>query len=265
MFEVLKMELELRGYSKKTIKSYLYYNFDFIDFIKKRPNYVSVSDIKKYLIYNINKKPRTINLIISSLKFYYDIICKKRLFKYIKRMKQEKNIPLVISRENIKQMIDMTHNLKHKILIELLYGSGLRVGECVKLKITDLNLNEGYGIIRQGKGKKDRYIILSGKFVYDFRNYFNKRKDDNHYIFNTSKGHYSIRTAEVIVNNAARKIGLNVFPHALRSSFATHLIDNNVHISKIQKLLGHSKRQTTENYIKTSTKDLKEISSPLDL
>src|SRR3989338_9605132 len=177
MFDILNEELELLGYSKETIDVYIHYNQDFLRFIKKEPKCVSSQDIKRYLLHNINKKPRTINLMISALKFYYDRIYHKKLFHSIRRMKQEKHIPLVISKENIRKMIESTSNIKHRILIELLYGSGLRAGECTRLRINDLNLDEGYGIIRQGKGKKDRYIILSERFVNDMRNYLSKRKD----------------------------------------------------------------------------------------
>ena len=163
-------------------------------------------------------------------------------------------------------MIDSLSNKKHKLIIEFLYSSGLRVSECVSLKTSDLNLNEKMGIVRGGKGKKDRNIILSKKLVYDLERYLNKRKDENPYVFHVNETHLSVRQAQKIVHDAAKKAGIQkrVFCHALRSSFATHLLENGTDIRIIQELLGHSNIQTTERYTKVSTAQLKKVISPFD-
>lgn len=264
----MRAELRLAGYSDRTTKTYLYNVEKFFEFIQKKPQEVTQHDVKLYLTYLLDKgcKERTVNLAISSVKFYFEQIMKRKLFSNIKRLKLPKNIPTVLSKEEIKAMILNTRNTKHKLLIELLYSSGLRVSEAVKIKIIDMDFNDKYGLIR-GKGKKERFVILSEKFVLDMDNYLKQRKEDSIYLFNSRKGHYSIGTAQKIVKEAAKRAGIrkNVFCHALRSSFATHLIENKTEEGVVQKLLGHSRRETTRCYIKSSNSFIKDVTSPLDL
>jgi len=269
-FDNLVVELKLRGYSKRTIESYVFHNRKFLEFIRKEPRQITQYDIKRYLLHlieNKKSKPRTVNLAVSALKFYYREFL-KRNFNKIRRMKQEKHLPLVIPKDAIKRMISATKNPKHMVLIEIMYSSGLRVTECVKLRIDNLNLNNRTGIVKRGKGKKDRMIILSKRMIEDLRRYLETRKDSNPYVFISqynSNTHISARTAQKIIENSARKAGISrIYCHALRASFATHLINNGTDISLVQKLLGHSSISTTQNYIKVSTKDIKDIKNPLD-
>jgi integrase/recombinase XerD len=261
-------ELRIRSYSERTTKAYLYNVKKFFEFIQKKPQEVTQQDIKLYIAYLVDKgcKERTINLNISSLKFYFEEIMKRKLFTNIKRLKIPKNIPTILSKEEIKSMILNTRNSKHKLLIELLYSSGLRVSEAVKIKTIDMDLNENFAIIN-GKGKKQRYVILSEKFIIDMNNYLKARNNDSVYLFDTRKGHYCIGTAQKIIKQAAKRAGLkkNVFCHALRSSFATHLIDEKTDEGIVQKLLGHARRETTRCYIKSSNNFIKDVTSPLDL
>jgi len=266
--KLMQAELRLAGYSDRTTKAYLYNVEKFFEFIQKKPQEVTQHDVKLYLTYLLDKgcKERTVNLTISSVKFYFEQVMKRRLFSNIKRLKLPKDIPVVLSKEEIKAMILNTRNSKHRLLIELLYSSGLRVSEAISIKTVDMDFNEKFAIIR-GKGKKQRYVVLSEKFIIDMNNYLKMREDESIYLFNTRKGHYSIGTAQKIVKQAAKRAGIikNVFCHALRSSFATHLIENKTGEGIVQKLLGHSRRETTRGYIKSSTLNLKDVTSPLDL
>ncbi len=269
MISKLKTELQIRGFSERTVRSYLFHNQKFLDFIEKQPEDIITDDIKKYMAYLMvekKQKPASVNLALSALRFLYDEIMKKSLFVDIKAPKNEKKLPIVLSKEEISRMIDSLDNKKHKLIIEFLYSSGLRVSECVNLKIDDLSLNERMGIVRSGKGKKDRNIILSKKLVEDLEKYLKKRKDTNPYVFPVKDKHISVRQAQKIVHDAAKKAGIQkrVFCHALRSSFATHLLENGTDIRIIQELLGHSNIQTTERYTKVSTAQLKKVISPFD-
>ncbi|MBA3064640.1 tyrosine-type recombinase/integrase, partial [Candidatus Woesearchaeota archaeon] len=147
-----------------------------------------------------------------------------------------------------------------------MYSSGLRVSECVSIKTEDLNLQEKMGLIKSGKGKKDRNIILSRKLVSDLTEYLANRNDDNPYVFPVKDKHISVRQAQNVVHDAAKKAGIQkrVFCHALRSSFATHLLENGTDIRIIQELLGHSNIQTTERYTRVSKAQLKKVTSPFD-
>ncbi|MBL7054585.1 tyrosine-type recombinase/integrase [Candidatus Woesearchaeota archaeon] len=262
-------DLRLRNYSKRTIDSYFYHNNKFLEFVDKSPKDVSKEDIKKYLSYlAINKevKPATFNLILSSIKFYYEEVLKKRFKLDLKRAKLGKSLPVVISRKEIKQMIEVTSNQKHKLLITVLYSAGLRVSECLSLKIDHISLENKSGIIRKGKGNKDRFFKLSEFAVNLIKRYIEKRNDNNPYLFKDHQGHLSVRSAQVIVKKAAKNAGIKqrVFCHALRSSFATHLIEDKVPINIVQKLLGHKNINTTLGYLNTSASFMDNVESPLD-
>ncbi len=268
-FKELETELKLRGYTEQTIRSYLYENRRFIEFLGTdiSPENVSEKHIRSYLAYLVSDKklrPASINLVISALKFFYSEVLKKDI--NIKRQKSEKKLPVVLSKDEIKLMIEKTKNKKHKLLIELLYGTGLRVSEAVNLKIEDLNLDEPLNIIRGGKGKKDRQIILPLRLRRKLKSYLKRRRDNNPYLFHYRDSHISTRQAQRIVKNAAIRAGIRkrVFCHALRSSFATHLLNSGVDIRAIQVLLGHKRLSTTQIYTAVSDELLRHIKSPLD-
>jgi|TARA_Y100000310_G_scaffold342122_1_gene443881 site-specific recombinase XerD len=272
MDEILKKletELKIRGFSKNTLRNYVDHNKRFREYIKKDLKDVTGNDVKQYMAFLMsekNQKPASVSLMISSLKFMFKEVLKKNVFDDIKTPKQEKKIPTVLTKEEIKKMLEMTKNFKHKVLIEFLYSSGLRVSECASIKIDDIDLHEKMGTIRAGKGNKDRHIILSEQLIEDLREYLAGRSDDNPYVFNIRDTHITIRQAQRIVKEASRRaeIKKRVFCHALRSSFATHLLDSGVDIRVIQELLGHSNLQTTQRYTKVSREQLKKVKSPLD-
>ncbi len=264
----LEYELNALGVSDKTIKAYIFQNRKFLEIINKDLTKITSNDLKDYIIYLRNKKykPATINLAISSIKFLYKGILRKNRFSKIKSVKKENKNPTILTKEEIISMIDNTSNIKHKLLIEFLYDTGVRVGELVNLKFNDMYLEEKIGIVRSGKGRKDRYIKLSDRLIKDLNYYKQYRTDSNPFIFNNSMNHITIRTAEAVIKQASKKakIKKRVYPHALRASCATHLADNNTDITDIQKLLGHSKLETTQIYVYKSPKHIKRIKAPLD-
>jgi len=237
--------------------------------MKKPAKSVTEQDLKHYIAHLMTDKhlkPASINLALSSIKFYYKNILKKDIFTDIKPPKIEKKLPTVLTKSEVKLLIGAPSNEKHKILIEFLYSSGLRVSEAVKMKINDLDFNEHMGIVRSGKGKKDRNIILSKDFVSNLKHYLSTRKEDSEYVFPSYRDHITERMAQKIVNDNAKKAGITkrVFCHALRSSFATHLLEAGTDIRVIQELLGHSDISTTQRYVNVSTQQLKKVQSPLD-
>ncbi len=212
-------------------------------------------------------KPASVNLALSSIKFYFKEILKKNIASNIKAPKIEKKLPTVLTMDEIKSLLDATKNARQRLLIELLYSSGLRVSEAVKLEVNDLDLAENMGTVRSGKGKKDRNIILSKSFVKALNIYLGERKIDSKFIFNSRDGHLTERMAQRIVNESAQRAGIKkrVYCHALRSSFATHLLDAGTDIRVIQVLLGHSDISTTQRYTTVSRKQLRKVKSPLDV
>lgn len=270
MIDKLQTELKIRGFSDQTINSYTFHNTKFLEFSKKEPKSIEKDDIKSYMAYLISDKglkPTSVSLAMSSLRFLYDEMLNKNLFADIKMPKLEKKLPTVLTKDEVKKLIEAIDNPKHNLLVKMLYSSGLRVSECVNLKFDDLDLDEGMGTVRAGKGNKDRNIILSQDLIKDLRTYQNNPKvDESGSIFAVKEKPMSVRQAQRIVTDAAKKAGIKkrVFCHALRSSFATHLLEGGTDIRIIQELLGHSNLATTQRYTQVSREQLKKVRSPLD-
>lgn len=268
-FDNFIQEMKLRGYSKQTIDQYLYFNTSFFGYVGKEARQVRSSDIRSYLLFLLAKgaQPRTINLVHNALKCYYGSFLNKKLFGDIKRSKIPNDMPNIISKEEIMSMINNTNFLKHKLLIELLYSSGIRVGEAVKIRIEDIDIDEKIIFIKKGKGSKDRFVITSQKFIFHLKDYLKNKEKQSIYLFdNNTTGHITIRSAEEIVKSAAKRAGIRkrVYPHLLRACFATHILENGVQLHEVQKLLGHADIKTTKGYVNIKTDHLKKIKSPLD-
>lgn len=264
--KVLIDEMKVRGYSRKTIETYLYINKTFLGKIRKSPKDISKKDINDYLVslYDRNKASATRHLTCSALKFYYETVLKRRF--QLKHPKKSNKLSSVLSKQEILEMISALPNPKHRLLVELMYGSGLRVGEARKVKIEDFDAERKVLFVRSGKGDKDRIVNLSGKFISEFTRF---AKGKNGYLFEPSARpgkHICERTAQNIVKNAAKmaNIGKKAHPHTLRTSYATHLIENGIDISYVQKLLGHSRLSTTQAYIRLGQDSIRKIKSPLD-
>ena len=272
MLKKLETELKIRGFSPKTINAYVSHNKRFLEFCKKDVEQVDENDVKAYMAHLMDKgqKPASVSLAMSAIRFLYDEMLDKGIFVKIKLPKAEKKLPTVLSKDEIRKILNVTKNPKHKLLIELMYSSGLRVSECVKLKIGDIDIGRKVGIVNQGKGRKDRLFLLSGKFLEDFNGYIAKRNNGNNYdayVFNDyANGHITTRTAEKIIKNAAKKAGImkRVHCHMMRASFATHLFEENVKEEYIQRLMGHARRETLQRYLSVKVGDALKVKSPLD-
>ena len=269
MLNKLETELKIRGFSSKTIGTYLFHNKRFLNFIKKEPQSVDENDAKNYIAYlmaDLKLSPASVNLALSSVKFFCNEILQNRAFNAIKAPKSEKKLPTVLTKDEIKKLLGAIKNPKHKLLVEFMYSSGVRVSECVNLKAEDLDINEKIGKLKHGKGNKERYIILSDNLISHLNDYLKNKKDNSQFIFSVKGRPITTRQAQNVVKDAAKKAGIKkrVFCHALRSSFATHLLEAGTDIRIIQELLGHSNLATTQIYTKVSTQQLKKVRSPLD-
>lgn len=264
--ENLETELKLRAFSQRTVQSYLYYNKKFLEFAKKEPDQMIEDDVKNYIAYLMGKNisPKSIILIKAALKFFYSEVLKKNIVN-IKSPKVSKKLPVVLTKEEVKILIDSVKNEKHKLIISLLYSSGLRLSELINLKVGDLELEEKVGWVRSGKGAKDRLFILPNLLIEDLKKYVSG-KNENDYIFSGHKEQMSARNVQKIVSLATKRAGISkhVHVHTLRHSFATHLLESGEDIRKIQELLGHSNLSTTQIYTHVSTEELKKIKNPLD-
>ena len=266
----LAQELIIRGFSRRTIKSYLSQNQRFLDWLGSSAKEANSQDIKNYLLYlkSQGQSNTSLNQTISALKFYYSQILKRKLFFNIKRPKREKFLPVVLTRNEVIKIINSSSNLKHKLLLSLLYGSGLRVSEVVKIKISHLDLASRSLLVKDSKGAKDRYTLLSGISLKFLNLYLVRLPLEQKYLFagQSGKSRLSQRSAQKIFDQALAKSGLKkeASCHSLRHSFATHLLEKGVDIRHIQKLLGHQNIKTTEIYTQVARDFWQGIKSPLD-
>jgi len=263
----LEVELKISKNSPHTIQSYIKANQKLLDFTKKSPPQSTTNDVKLFISENLtDKAAMSINLFLAAIKYAYLTIFNNDITASIKRPKKEKHIPTTLSKEEIKKLLNEIKNEKSKLMISLIYACGLRVSELTKLKISDLNFPEKIGHIHQAKGNKDRIFNIPEFLIEDLQ-YQTKQqmKKKEKYFFTARNGKLSERNIQKIVSSAANRAGLkNVHTHTLRHSFATHLLENNVDIRKIQELLGHANLSTTQIYTHVSTEELKKIKSPID-
>ena len=172
----------------------------------------------------------------------------------------------MLSKEEIALIIKTIDNLKHKMIISILYSGGLRRSEILYLKISDIHSDRGLLRINGAKGKKDRFTLLSQALLEPLREYY-RQYHPKIYLFEGQKGgQYSAESISKILKNSAKKAGINrvVTPHMLRHSFATHLLEQGTDLRYIQELLGHSSSKTTEIYTHVAVKNFKNIINPID-
>ncbi|CEG14019.1 Phage integrase family protein (fragment) [groundwater metagenome] len=269
-FEDLRRELVSRKYSPKTIKTYLYYNEDFLRFAKRNSTEVTNEDIKNYLFYLAEKKwesASSLNIAINALKFYYGDVLNRGFVYDIMRPKKDNKLPVVLSKEEVSKILSSVPNIKHRALLMLAYSAGLRVSEVVKLRVEDIDAQRKLIHIRSAKGRKDRYTLLSEVTLKTLHLYRDEFKPNEWLFPGAEKGrHISIRTAQAIFEHANERAGIvkDVTIHSLRHSFATHLLESGTDLRYIQELLGHQSSKTTEIYTHVSSRSLSKIINPLD-
>jgi site-specific recombinase XerD len=265
---LLREEMKLKNFSPRTVESYCYYIQNCLKYARVSPNLITESFIREYLSFlqSQNRSASTLNTAYSALKFYFEKILRRKFFIHIPRSKKEKTLPNVLSKSEMRRLIQGTNNPKHHTIISLLYGSGLRVGELVRLKMQDVDFDRKLVHVVLGKGKKDRYTLLPESLLTILQKQKLLKKSHD-YLFTNEKGnHLTEKTIERIVKNAAGKAQIfkHVSPHTLRHSFATHLLENGTDIRYIQELLGHTKIETTQIYTHVTIKNTN-IISPLDV
>lgn len=262
----LAVELKLKGSSEKTVKIYSYFLEKFLKYTNKTLDEISKDDIKSFLASLIDRySNKSRALATSALRFFFKkIINKSDIMNDIETPKKEQYLPNVLTKQEVKQLIDFAQTKKSKLIVSLLYSSGIRVSELVNLKVNNLDLNNKKGKVH-GKGNKSRQIFLSEQLCQELQNYLNE-KNPSIFLFSKNDKPLTTRNIQKIIKKTSEKAGLNkkVTPHTLRHSFATHLLESGIDIRKIQVLLGHSRIDTTQIYTKVSTKDLEDIKNPLD-
>lgn len=265
---LLHQHMQLKNFSLRTIQSYSHYIQDCLKYANISANLVNEEHIRDYLLFlqQKNSSASTLNTAYSALKLYFEKILRRKFFVHIPRSKREKKLPSVLSKDEVKKLIQVTTNIKHKTMIQLLYGAGLRVGELVRIKMYQLDFERMRIHVVQAKGNKDRYTLIPQSLIEILQKQ-KKFKKPNDFLFTNTKGDcLTTKTVQNIVEQASikAKIAKRVSPHTMRHSFATHLLENGTDIRYIQELLGHTKIETTQLYTHVAIQQTS-IQSPLDL
>jgi integrase/recombinase XerD len=268
--ELIRKEGFRRGLRNETIKTYITTVNKFLRIHRMDAREITRHDILKHLenLRKWNRAPSTINVHLNALKFFYEQVLRKKLTVNINFDKVRKRLPDFLTKTETIRLFENINNDKHKLVVKLLYATGMRVGELVKLKVRDFQFNQNYGWVRDGKGGKDRLFVVSKKLKAELMKRISENalgRDD--WIFKgQGNSHYSSESVRVIIKKAARKSGIakNVYPHTLRHSFATHLIENGYAITEVQPLLGHYSINTTMIYLHMASPQLLKVRSPYD-
>ncbi|WP_424964068.1 site-specific tyrosine recombinase/integron integrase [Ekhidna sp.] len=269
--EQLRTKLAARRYSMSTQKVYYHCFRSFLSYVYPLPlHHVGREQVYSYhreMIEKQNISRSTQNQSINAIKFYLEhVLGQDRQSFNLERPKKVKKLPDVLSVEEVARILKATHHLKHKAILTTIYSAGLRIGELLDLKTTDIDSSNMRIWIRAGKGCKDRLTTLSPHLLKLLRVYFRKYRPYEYLFEGQHGGPYSPTSVRKILAKACKRAGIKkkVRPHTLRHSFATHLLEQGTNLRYIQTLLGHTSAKTTEIYTHVSTKNLEEIKSPLD-
>lgn len=266
-----KKLLSIKRYSYSTIKSYSNALKNFLDaFPGSEPSQINVTQIEHFInsmVVDKNISQAYQKVLVAAIKMFYNEMLRKNYnLNYLFPDRTEKKLPVILDVSEIKAMLDSIQNLKHKAILSLIYSAGLRVSEAIEMKVSDIDSKRMLIRVRQAKGKKDRYVMLSEKLLFLLREYYKEYKPKE-YLFEGQKGSkYSSRSIQSIFRQALKKANVQkkASVHTLRHSFATHLLEAGTDIRIIQQLLGHNSIKTTQIYTQVSNSKISKVKSPLD-
>lgn len=263
--------MEIRNYSPRSIICYVQMLANASRYYHRSPDGLSLEEIKKYLHYCIHVRGlsvSTVNQTISSFKILFqDVLGKSWENIKIKRPRKNKHLPDILSKEEVGKMIRLTANPKHKVIIALLYSSGVRREELLNLKIRDIDSKRMLIRVRNGKGNKSRDTLLAKNTLDLLRGYYRSCHPAEYLIESYRPGvPYSGSSVIKVVQRAVQRASItkHIFPHSLRHTFATHLLEQGTNLKVIQKLLGHTSLRSTMVYLHLARTDYKDVKSPFD-
>ncbi len=271
-FEIRKYKEYLKShrYGRSTINSYSQMMVNFLGFQKKGTEMLLLSDIHDYNYHFIIKRRYSISYqrqMVSAMKlFFMHIVVPTFRIDELERPHKEKKLPLVLSKEEVKKILENISNLKHKTIISTLYSSGLRISELLKLQLRDIDSARMVIRIIQSKGRKDRIVRLSEANLLLLRMYYKKYRPRK-YLFEGARGNvYSATSVRKILHRGCCKAGIvkKVTPHTLRHTYATHMLELGVDLRYVQNLLGHSRPETTMIYTHVTSDKLRMLANPFD-
>lgn len=242
----------------------------FLYFPQTNPAEIKEAQIRRYLVYLIEQvgiKPSTQGQVINAIKAFYERVMKQeKKTYYLPRPKKWRQLPTILSEKEVTDLLKSVDNLKHRCILMLIYAAGLRIGEITNLKIRDVDSHRMRLFVKAGKGKKDRYTLLSEKVLINLRKYYKQYTPKDWLFEGTDGGKYSVRSVQNIFRQACQNAGIrkHATVHTLRHSFATHLLEKGISLRYIQQLLGHESSKTTEIYTHLTSKGFGKLTSPID-
>ena len=264
-------DMQIRNLSPVTQDCYLRAMAQFAAYFGISPDQLGPEHIRKYQLYLIHEKQASSSShsqFTAAARFLYGTTLKRRRhLEFIPYPKREKTLPVVLNRDEVRRLIQAPSNIKHRMILKTLYATGVRVSEVVALTIDDIDSHEMIVRIRQGKGRRDRYVMLAQCLLEELREYW-KYCRPTHVLFPRRKSQSPLvtRTVNRVCEDAAQKAGLkkHITPHTLRHSFATQLLLDGENLLTIQALLGHRSLRTTARYLHISASAIRNTVSPLD-
>lgn len=263
----LENEMRLRGMSPRSVRAYVSCVRAFLLFVGQGFECLDELKVKAFLLQKQDEglAPQSVNLYLNAITFFYRHVMKERKRLDIRFARKPKRLPVVLSHEEVLQIIGSYVNRKHQLLIALAYGAGMRVSEVVNLRVHDIDFERGLLIVRSGKGGRDRQTLLPSKLVADLKRVTALKHPDDVLFASERGGRLSTRTAQKIFEQGLKRADIHKKAtfHSLRHSFATHLLEKGTDIRYVQELLGHQNIKTTQVYTRVTTRAMKRIESPL--
>ncbi len=268
----LQEQITLKGYSENTLRTYSLEFAQLLYTLKSHPvDELTPERLRSYFLYchqKLKLSESEIHSRINAVKFYFEqVLHQDKMFFDIPRPKKPFILPKMLDKKEVKRVIDALENSKHKLILQLAYGMGLRVSEVTALKVTDINSHTMTVRVEQGKGKKDRVVVLPESVLDSLRAYYKEYRPKEYLFEGQFGGKYSTRSAQAVFKNAMRKAGIDkrIGVHGLRHSYATHLLETGTDMRFIQELLGHNSIKTTQIYTHISDVSKSNVKSPLDM
>lgn len=268
----LQQDMQLKNFTQNTCKDYYYFVKRFLDYTGKNAMSVTYADIREFIFHMKdveNKKPSTINVYTAAIRFFFEYTLGYVWdSKKIPKMKRDRILPVILTKEQVNLLIDSMDNYKHKAIAATIYSSGLRVSEACRLRYEDIRRSQGMIHVPLSKNRQDRYTILSDRNLEILTEYWYRYDRPMGWLFPSTVRDEPLTNAavELFIKKHAQRLGLpeGVTPHTLRHCFACHALEDGVSHTFIQQLLGHRSPNSTNVYLQMTSKALMGIQSPFD-
>ncbi len=267
----MEEELKLRGYSPRTHEAYIHWVRQFAAHYRRPPEQMGAEEVRAYLVDLLeNRKLARSSLVqaLCALKFFYSQVLHRPCeVENLRFPRQKRKLPTVLSEPEVRRLLEAAEDLREQAILMTLYSAGLRLGELLHLQVKDIDSTKMQIRVRQGKGSKDRNVVLSRTLLEVLRRYFLQYRPEVWLFYGeTPQRPLNERTVQRMVRRLSEKAGLRqgVSTHTLRHSFATHLLERGTEVPYIQELLGHRSVRTTMLYTRVSPRALSKVISPLD-